>query len=245
MSEQIPPSGGAPVPNQPPANWYPDPGTPGQMRYWDGSQWTANVVPAAGVASGVGPGVAAGWNAAPAAPVDPLDIPGGQPKVGFIRAIQLGFKQYVRFSGRSSRSEFWWWQLFYYLLSAVLLTPGYIQFFNRLIPAWTKFMDCIDANSNNTSINLSQVCKLDATSPPLLLLGSLLLLGLFLPSLAVAVRRLHDTGRSGWWYLLILVPFGAIVLIVFWALKSEPQPNKYGVPPHKGEPAAGTAVPSS
>jgi uncharacterized membrane protein YhaH (DUF805 family) len=48
-----------------------------------------------------------------------------------------------------------------------------------------------------------------------------------LPSLAVGARRLHDTDRSGWWQLLVLVPVvGWIVLIVFWAQES--RPNRYG-----------------
>jgi uncharacterized membrane protein YhaH (DUF805 family) len=66
------------------------------------------------------------------------------------------------------------------------------------------------------------------------LLGLLFLvvaLGLFLPSLAVTVRRLHDTGRSGWWYLISLVPFGGIVLLVFCCLDSTSGPNQFGPNP--------------
>lgn len=50
-------------------------------------------------------------------------------------------------------------------------------------------------------------------------------LGLLLPLIAVAVRRLHDTGRSGWWYLISLVPFGGLVLLVFMVQVSQPGPN--------------------
>lgn len=47
-------------------------------------------------------------------------------------------------------------------------------------------------------------------------------LALVLPSLAVGARRLHDTGRSGWWQLLLLVPLvGLIILIVFWVQESK------------------------
>src|SRR3954451_10674343 len=57
----------------------------------------------------------------------------------------------------------------------------------------------------------------------------LLSLALLIPSLAVGVRRLHDTGKSGWWLLLVLVPIvGIIVLIVFWATDGEPGVNEYG-----------------
>ena len=62
-------------------------------------------------------------------------------------------------------------------------------------------------------------------------LSSVLCLAVFIPSLAVCVRRLHDTGRSGWWYLLILIPYiGAIALIIIFCLKSD-EDNKYGPKP--------------
>jgi uncharacterized membrane protein YhaH (DUF805 family) len=44
-----------------------------------------------------------------------------------------------------------------------------------------------------------------------LALGYLYLLAAFLPTLAVSVRRLHDIGLSGWWYLIVLMPFGGLV----------------------------------
>jgi uncharacterized membrane protein YhaH (DUF805 family) len=57
-------------------------------------------------------------------------------------------------------------------------------------------------------------------------------LGLVLPSLAVAVRRLHDTDRSGWWILIALVPLvGAIILIVFMCQRGTVGPNRFGPEP--------------
>jgi uncharacterized membrane protein YhaH (DUF805 family) len=57
-------------------------------------------------------------------------------------------------------------------------------------------------------------------------------LAAFLPGLAVAVRRLHDIGRSGWWYLIGFVPLvGAIVLLVFFVTDSDPAQNAYGPNP--------------
>ena len=56
-------------------------------------------------------------------------------------------------------------------------------------------------------------------------------LGLLIPNLAVSVRRLHDTDRSGWWLLLNLVPFGGIVLLVFYCLEGQPHPNRFGPSP--------------
>jgi uncharacterized membrane protein YhaH (DUF805 family) len=57
-------------------------------------------------------------------------------------------------------------------------------------------------------------------------------LAIIVPSLAVQFRRLHDTGRSGWWMLITLVPFaGAIVLLVFFLLPSDPGMNRFGAEP--------------
>jgi len=64
------------------------------------------------------------------------------------------------------------------------------------------------------------------------LLGGIYTLAVFVPSIAVAVRRLHDTERSGWWLLIALVPFiGAIVLLVFMVQDSKPGKNQYGANP--------------
>lgn len=60
------------------------------------------------------------------------------------------------------------------------------------------------------------------------ILTGLAVLGLFLPSLAILVRRLHDTDHSGWWILISFIPLvGTIVMIVFACTDSGP-PNKYG-----------------
>ncbi|WP_432477467.1 DUF805 domain-containing protein [Nocardioides sp. GXQ0305] len=63
------------------------------------------------------------------------------------------------------------------------------------------------------------------------LIGTLVSLALFLPSLAVAIRRLHDTSRTGWWVLIGLVPvIGWIVLLIFYVQDSHPD-NQYGPSP--------------
>lgn len=64
------------------------------------------------------------------------------------------------------------------------------------------------------------------------LLSGLYLLGVLLPGIAVAVRRLHDIGRTGWWYLLVLVPLiGPLVLIFFFVQDSQPGTNAHGSNP--------------
>ena len=64
------------------------------------------------------------------------------------------------------------------------------------------------------------------------LLGGILTLALLIPSIAVSVRRLHDTGRSGWWLLIAFIPLiGAIVLLVFTVQDSAAGDNSYGPNP--------------
>lgn len=63
-------------------------------------------------------------------------------------------------------------------------------------------------------------------------LGLVYALAVLLPSLAVAVRRLHDTDRTGWWLLIAFVPLiGLIVLLVFFFLNSQPGQNRFGPNP--------------
>lgn len=69
-------------------------------------------------------------------------------------------------------------------------------------------------------------------------------LALLLPNLAVLVRRLHDTNRSGWWILIGLIPLvGAIVLIVFAVQDSQPGTNRFGDSPKAAPQADGLAAP--
>ncbi len=66
-------------------------------------------------------------------------------------------------------------------------------------------------------------------------ISTLYSLAVLIPSIAVTVRRLHDTNRSGWWILIGLIPIvGTIILIVFLAQDSSPGSNKYGANPKDG-----------
>jgi uncharacterized membrane protein YhaH (DUF805 family) len=65
-----------------------------------------------------------------------------------------------------------------------------------------------------------------------LVITAILVLALFLPSLAVTVRRLHDTSKSGWWVLLQFIPYiGGIIILVFCVMDSTPGSNQYGENP--------------
>jgi uncharacterized membrane protein YhaH (DUF805 family) len=71
------------------------------------------------------------------------------------------------------------------------------------------------------------------------LLSNIWSLAVFLPSLAAGARRLHDTDRSAWWLLIMLLPLiGLIVLIVFFAQKGTDGANRFGADPLRGDRAA-------
>ena len=123
--------------------------------------------------------------------------------MSFADAIRSVFSQYVGFTGRARRSEFWYWTLFQIILGVIA------SILDRAV---------FDRNSGAFSVVVG--------------------LALLLPSLAVAVRRLHDSGRTGWWLLIGLIPvIGTIVLIIFYVQDSQGD-NKYGPSP-KGVSAGG------
>ena len=75
------------------------------------------------------------------------------------------------------------------------------------------------------------------------LLSGLFALATFIPAISVAVRRLHDTNRSGWWLLIGVIPLvGSIVMLVFTLQDSQPGANRFGPNP-KGVIGAGTPMP--
>ena len=77
---------------------------------------------------------------------------------------------------------------------------------------------------------------IDAVAATMGIIGIILTLGLFIPSLSVGVRRLHDINRSGWWMLIGLIPLiGAIVLIVFFCKDGTIGANPFGEDPKSSE----------
>ena len=64
------------------------------------------------------------------------------------------------------------------------------------------------------------------------IIALLFMLVMIIPSFSVGARRLHEIGKTGWWQLLNFVPFGSIVLLVFFIIESEENDNQYGPNPH-------------
>ncbi|MDP9110496.1 MAG: DUF805 domain-containing protein [Candidatus Eremiobacteraeota bacterium] len=128
-------------------------------------------------------------------------------------------KKYAIFSGRARRAEYWYFTLFNALLSWILYGVS-------LAVLRARGVDEVSVVENAYGITV------------------LLCLPLVLPSIAVSVRRLHDTGKSGWWLLLTFVPFISLTLLIFYCLNSEPGENIYGPNP-KGVGVAQRSVDSN
>jgi uncharacterized membrane protein YhaH (DUF805 family) len=122
--------------------------------------------------------------------------------MGFWETVRTCFAKYVDFTGRASRPEFWYFELFIVLL----------QLIARMI----------DAGVFHASIDQAVVTPLQG----------IVNVATILPVLGVGTRRLHDTGRSGWWLLLALVPvIGVIVLINWFCQRGADGPNDHGRDP--------------
>jgi uncharacterized membrane protein YhaH (DUF805 family) len=113
--------------------------------------------------------------------------------------------KYADFSGRATRTEYWYYTLFNCLFFLVM---GFIGSMIDMI---------LNGQGQGFVTPLIQVS---------------MSFGLMLPSCAVFIRRLHDTGRSGWWSLAGLIPIlGGIVLLVLVCLPSQTGPNRFGPDP--------------
>lgn len=114
-------------------------------------------------------------------------------------------RKYADFYGRARRAEYW---LFTLLMVLVVIPVAIIG----------EVAEATGQLGPGTAI--------------LFLILGLIYLGLLIPSIAVTVRRLHDTNRSGWWLLISLIPLiGGLVLFVFTVLDGTPGPNRFGTDP--------------
>lgn len=117
----------------------------------------------------------------------------------FIEAIKRGLQNYVNFSGRAPRWEYWYFVLFSVIVIVV-----------------ATLVDVV-LGTGNESYGLLQ------------LIASL---ALFLPSLALFVRRLHDRDLSGWWVLIVFIPLVGFVMWLYWACtKGTTGANRFGPDP--------------
>jgi len=116
---------------------------------------------------------------------------------------------YLNFKGRASREEYWMFTLFMVIFSIVAAIAD-----NILGTVFT-----IGAGSYSVSMGYGWIYTIYT-------------LALVLPALSVLVRRLHDTGKSGWFYFIILIPLvGAVWILILLCTDSNPEDNNYGPSP--------------
>lgn len=126
--------------------------------------------------------------------------------MGFGEAVKSFWSKYATFKGRSRRSEYWFIQLFLVLTNLAVAAID--------LALMNGDVERFIANGGGGIVGLVWI------------------LVTIVPALAVLVRRLHDTGKSGWWVLIGLVPFvGTVVLFVFSVLNSDEGENRFGVSP--------------
>ena len=126
--------------------------------------------------------------------------------MSFAEAIKSFWSKYATFKGRSRRSEYWFIQLFLILTNLAVAAIDLVLM--------NGDVDRFIANGGGGIV------------------GLIWILVTIVPALAVLVRRLHDTGKSGWWALIGFIPLaGAVVLLVFTVLDSDAGENKYGESP--------------
>lgn len=149
------------------------------------------------------------YASAPVAATVNGEVPMDQPLYGasFGQAIKRFFKKYATFSGRASRSEYWWMVLF----NAIIIGVLYGVFIGMLFGS----MDMETGELTGAGFMFPMV------------LMSLYGLAVLLPSIAVAMRRLHDANFSGWFYWLSLTGIGAIAVLIMELLPSNPQGARF------------------
>ena len=126
--------------------------------------------------------------------------------MGFSEALTSFWGNYRNFKGRARRSEYWLIQLFLVVTNLAAAGIDFVLMDGDV----ERFI----ANGGGGIV------------------GLIWILATIVPAIAVLVRRLHDTGRSGWWALIGFVPLaGAIALLVFTVADSEAQQNSYGPSP--------------
>lgn len=124
---------------------------------------------------------------------------------GYFRACLT--RHYADFRGRARRKEYWSFVLFAIITAAAAAMAGMM----------------VDASLGTLG---------SEEAPATIALGALAALVLFVPGLAVTVRRIHDIGLSGWFILVALIPtVGNLIILVFSLIPSQRHLNRWGPPP--------------
>lgn len=139
----------------------------------------------------------------------------------------LPLRRYADFRGRSRRMEFWMWQLFLFLANMVLFIIAFAVIGGAMFSIMRNNPEAFESSGDYSydGAYYADSAPPDAALATIGIAGTVIFGLLFLwwlviliPSLAVAVRRLHDTNRSGWWLLAPLAPYLVGVLVAVAAI---------------------------
>jgi len=129
--------------------------------------------------------------------------------MNFTEAIRSGFENYANFSGRAQRSAYWYWALFIVLVTLAL--------------------NVLDTTFFSEFTELEDLANY-APGP----LASLWSIAVLIPNLALAVRRLHDRDKSGWFVLLMFIPIVNFYILYLFVTSGTDGPNRFGEDPLGG-----------
>ena len=156
------------------------------------------------------------------------------PKVTLKDSIKNAFNKYCSFKGRVRRSQFWLFYLFILLIILIPTITFIIVCLKDIKKAFKaiKYLNKHKHDDEDDDDDDDEDEKLERFWP-LIVLGILLLIDLilFFPLIPLCARRLHDIGKSGYYLLLGLIPFGFIPILIFCAEDSEQNANEYGPSP--------------
>ena len=151
----------------------------------------------------------------------------------FVESIASCLSKPITFSGRSTRSEYWWFYLFAVVFC--LIIPQVTSFFVFFFPS--AYFHASFAAMHGEGELAAQLARqsMDQLRPALITItvtvNIIVTTLIWVPVVAAGSRRLHDTNRSGWWWLLYPTVIGLIPLVIWWAMDSDPKTNRFGPNP--------------
>lgn len=155
--------------------------------------------------------------------------------MGPITAFTYCMTRVLKWDARGRRSEFWGFNLVYLIISVSALTFMIAPHLGPLMHL--GFVDATAASGAafyDQALADEQLANIEAATAGPLQIYMIVNLWASLASISASIRRLHDIGRSGWWYLILLVPFvGFLVYLIQMILPSEDRDNMWGPSPYK------------
>ena len=138
--------------------------------------------------------------------------------------LKVMLENYVNFSGRARRTEYWMFSLFFFIICMALLLLTFLLY--------AAMGDTVNYTSNEWVNNV---------------IGGLWILFFaahILPGFALTIRRLHDIGKSGWWYLVAFIPYiGSLIIFIFSVMPGQEGVNTWGPDPKISETSTKQKVP--